>query len=55
MAYVRPSIVTDGDILDDTYFTVLRNDWIAYETHAHTGGTDGAVLPSVLLVVPYAL
>ncbi len=47
MAYVRPPILTDGDTVDDTYFTILRNDWIAHETHAHTGGTDGAAIASV--------
>lgn len=44
MAYVRPSVVTDGDTIDDVYFGVLRADWIAYETHGHTGATDGAAL-----------
>lgn len=43
MSYVRPPVLTAGDIVKGTYMSILRADWAAYESHAHSGdGTDGA-------------
>lgn len=53
MAYARPAVVTDGDILDDVYFGVLRANWIAYETHGHTSAaTDGQ---QIIILNPTAI
>lgn len=44
MAYARPAILTVGDVVSEAYMTQIRDNSIAYETHGHTGSTDGAQL-----------
>lgn len=50
MSYTRPPVLTAGDIVKGTHFTTIRDDWVKYEAHPHTGdGTDGADVLVVLL------
>ena len=41
MSYVRPPVLTAGDIVKGTHMSILRADWAAYETHDHNEALAG--------------
>lgn len=44
MAYATPALRSTGDLISSTVWNVQRSNWAAYEAHAHTGSSNGAVL-----------